>query len=117
MNEPEVSYCIKCGKMIQLVPDGGLSSAFCDEHLLEHILSSAVTVERCVDCGVERDLFVEPLTNPDDYGRCNHCRAKKQQDIKAKHLDDLRELSTDERLRRIEEWIYDYARRPSNPKF
>lgn len=39
---------------------------------------------------------------------CSDCMSENNNNSKSKHLNKLSELSIEERLTKIEEWIYDY---------
>lgn len=61
---------------------------------------------KCKGCGNERQVAVNSgMPTPD---LCNECQ-KKNNDIKRRtYFHGLDGLTIEERLRKIEEWIYDY---------
>jgi len=60
----------------------------------------------CEDCGERKEVNHSPA---DAQPRiCAACRAKAADAKRTKHLAARAALSAEERLRLIEEWIYDY---------
>jgi len=63
---------------------------------------SRITCERC---GQAADVMHAPMDRPKV---CGTCTAKAAESKRDQHLSDLAALSLEERLRRVEAWIYDY---------
>lgn len=60
----------------------------------------------CQGCGREAEEVVGAGSVPPQI--CHFCRDKRGKQDRAAHLKGLRALTLQQRLRRIEEWIYDY---------
>ena len=45
---------------------------------------------------------------------CNKCRAEKKGDEKERYLAELDGLTIEERLRRVEKWVYAHSRKKHN---
>ncbi len=60
-----------------------------------------VTTRNCITCH-------ESFAAVNEQTECNNCKASAAQALREKHFNDLDNLSVEERLRRIEEWIYNY---------
>lgn len=59
----------------------------------------------CAKCGEPRQ---EMIPSGEFATACSACRRKDSDAKKRTHLKGLEALTVEERLRRIEEWIYDY---------
>lgn len=46
---------------------------------------------------------------------CDKCRAEQNELARERHFEVLSLLTMEERLRKVEEWIYDYRSRPRSP--
>lgn len=58
------------------------------------------------------------MHSPQEYPRiCSACRANEARAKKDKHLEELSQLSIEQRLRLIEEWIYNYKPYQGEPRF
>ena len=57
----------------------------------------------CKQCGKTKYEVVDPY----DQLTCNSCRAENADMKKREYLAGLKELAVEERLGKIEEWIYD----------
>ena len=68
-------------------------------------ISSKIT---CDTCHQEKNEMHDPSKAPPTT--CAQCREKKAAEARQLHLDELAKLPTEERLRRIEEFIYDHQR-------
>ncbi len=56
--------------------------------------------------------------SPQDYSTvCNECREAKRKKERNKHFEELDALTAEERLRKVEEWIYDRRQKIANPHF
>lgn len=72
---------------------------------------SVVSLIRCVECGRTADVSHAPHTSPPKTcGLCAKAEAGREREH---HLAVLQTLTVEERLRKMEEWIYDY--RPPKP--
>ncbi len=71
---------------------------------------SGITCERC---GATTHVNHSSGSAPPKI--CNHCRAKEDISKRDQHFKELDALTTEERLRRIEEWIYNYRPRYVEP--
>ena len=60
----------------------------------------------CPSCQQTKQVAVDSYsTHPT---MCNECLADKLKNVRAKHFTELDCLTLEERVRRIEEWIYDF---------
>lgn len=66
----------------------------------------------CKECGQKKSVMYNPAKGPPRV--CNDCREIRVADKRKEHFAELDALTVEERLRRIEEWIYDY-RPPVHP--
>lgn len=60
----------------------------------------------CEQCGVTTEVNHSPAAPAPKI--CGSCRAKDAGSKRDQHFAELGTLSVEERLRRVEEWIYDY---------
>lgn len=60
----------------------------------------------CSDCGQLKSVMYDPAKAPPKV--CKDCRAVRVADKRKEHFAALDALSMEERVRRIEEWIYDF---------
>jgi hypothetical protein len=67
----------------------------------------------CGGCGYESHVSHRPNYPPPSL--CGACQTKKADADKADELAALEALPVEERLKRIEGWIYDWVRRPRGP--
>ena len=63
------------------------------------------TIITCTECGQNKSVIVP---SSGYVTQCGECRAKIQEEARKRHFAELDELSLEERIRKIEEWIYDY---------
>lgn len=61
---------------------------------------------KCARCGTTTHVNHSPADPPPEI--CNVCRGKDVASKRDQHFAELDALSTEERLRRVETWIYDY---------
>ena len=61
---------------------------------------------RCRSCGEAADVMHNPSGGKPTI--CGPCRKKENSQKRENHLSELGDLPIEERLRRIEAWIYDY---------
>lgn len=61
---------------------------------------------KCGQCGMTTHVSHSPFEVPPKI--CGACRKADLESIRAKHFAELDALPIEERLRRVEEWIYDY---------
>lgn len=73
-------------------------------------LSSRIT---CADCGQEKYVLHSAREFPPKI--CGECRKAALAEKRSTYLKSLAELTIEERLVKIEEWIYDY-KPPVNPR-
>ena len=58
---------------------------------------------QCVVCNEEKEMDLH------DYKSvCSDCKQAKEDKARKEHFDALDKLSINDRLRKVEEWIYDY---------
>ena len=60
----------------------------------------------CTECGKSKQTIAS-ADNPAPR-RCFECKTKIDAEMRERHFAELDELSLEERIRKIEEWIYDY---------
>ena len=60
----------------------------------------------CERCGTTADVMHSPMDAKPKI--CGACRAEEAGSRRDRHLAELAALPIEERLHRIEEWIYDY---------
>lgn len=60
----------------------------------------------CEQCGEKKDVMHSPSEVTPKF--CDECKAKTKAEAKDRYLMSLGGLSIEERLRKLEEWIYDY---------
>lgn len=58
----------------------------------------------CKDCGIRSSVAHRVSREPPEV--CGACATKREDMKKAEHLGGLAALPVEERLRRIEEWVY-----------
>ena len=61
---------------------------------------------QCQVCGKDATVYHSVRENPPNV--CGPCQLAKAVEEKQNHLDSLKQLSIEERIARIEEWIYDF---------
>lgn len=66
-----------------------------------------VTTRNCITCH-------ESFAAVNEQVECNNCINAAKIALREKHFSELDNMTLEERLRRIEEWIYDY-RAPISP--
>ena len=64
------------------------------------------TTITCRECGKNKQVIVP--SSGGYVSECGECKAKIEQEMRDRHFAELDALSLEERIRRIEEWIYDY---------
>ena len=64
------------------------------------------TVITCTACGENKNVIV-PSSGP-RTSRCHDCEAAYNAEQRANYFAELDNLTLEERVRRIEEWIYEY---------
>jgi hypothetical protein len=62
----------------------------------------------CDTCHQRKDEMHDPSKSSPTT--CTQCGEKKATEARQLHLDELTRLSTEERLRKVEEFIYDHQR-------
>ena len=60
----------------------------------------------CTGCGVRTHVSHRPGDAPPQ--KCGACRKRDLDALRKAHFDELATMPMEERLRRVEEWIYDY---------
>jgi hypothetical protein len=60
----------------------------------------------CKRCGVTTEVSHSPVDAPPEI--CGTCRKADMASARDQHFAKLDALSIEDRLRRVEEWIYDY---------
>jgi hypothetical protein len=60
----------------------------------------------CEGCGKRAEVNHSPADAPPKF--CGECRARALASKRDQHFAELDTLTVEERLRRIEAWIYDY---------
>ena len=63
----------------------------------------------CKECGERKLVASSSFVTPEI---CNDCRERHEAEEKEVYLQDLQAQSPEERMRRIEEWIYDHSGAP-----
>ena len=64
----------------------------------------------CFECGETKDVVHSLRGGPPTI--CNECREWNEKNEKEKHLNALKQLPIEERIAKIEEWIYDLRQDP-----
>jgi len=67
-----------------------------------------MAIMRTVYCTRCRHTVQEARESGDYNSECNRCRAETAEYKRRKHFRELERLSIESRVRRIEEWIYNY---------
>lgn len=60
----------------------------------------------CVQCGEKKHIWYRPGDVP---MVCGDCKEKEDKEREARHFAELDKLTLEERLRRVEKWIYHFA--------
>lgn len=60
----------------------------------------------CKQCGEKKEVWYSPATYPPRV--CGDCTRKEEQEKREAHFQQLDTLSLEDRIRKIERWIYDY---------
>jgi len=68
---------------------------------IEVIIMAIVTTRNCITCH-------ESFAAVNEQRECNNCKNAAKIALREKHFDELDNMTLEERLRRVEEWIYDY---------
>jgi hypothetical protein len=74
--------------------------------LMKGTKMAILTKITCRQCNCKSDEMHSPMEAPPKI--CSQCQAKNDADKRQLCLNNLASMTVDERLRRIEEWIYDY---------
>jgi Zn finger protein HypA/HybF involved in hydrogenase expression len=67
---------------------------------------------KCIECGHE---YFPVRSGFGEWSGCPQCKARADKLAEEKHFAELDNLSLEERLRRVEKWIYHY-KVPVNPR-
>jgi len=60
----------------------------------------------CKACSLEKEVMYSPSQGKPTI--CSQCKKAKEEKAKQEYLDKLATLPIEQRIRAIEEWIYDY---------